>query len=126
MSASRIGVLIVNLGTPDAPTPAAVRRYLAEFLSDRRVVEIPAIVWQPILRGIILNVRPRKSAHAYTQIWTEQGSPLAVITAAQAAALAARFGDRAIVDHAMQVPTRPRPWPPGSRAARSARRRPRR
>jgi ferrochelatase len=99
---SRIGVLLVNLGTPDAPTPAAVRRYLAEFLSDRRVVEIPALVWQPILRGIILNLRPRRSAHAYAQIWTGQGSPLAVITAAQAAALAERFGGEVIVDHAMR------------------------
>jgi ferrochelatase len=98
----RIGVLIVNLGTPDAPTPAAVRRYLAEFLSDRRVIEIPPILWQPILRGIILNVRPRKSARAYAQIWTDDGSPLAVITAAQAAALSGRFGDQVIVDHAMR------------------------
>lgn len=98
----RIGVLLVNLGTPDAATPAAVKRYLAEFLSDRRVVEIPQIVWQPILRGIILNVRPRKSAHGYAQVWTEQGSPLAVITRAQAAALAGRFGDQVIVDHAMR------------------------
>ena len=102
----RIGILLVNLGTPDAPTPAAVRRYLAEFLSDRRVVEIPALLWQPILRGIILNVRPKKSAHAYQQVWTEAGSPLAAITARQAAALrdrlGARFGGRAIVDHAMR------------------------
>ncbi|KRB86939.1 ferrochelatase [Sphingomonas sp. Root710] len=104
--APRIGVLLVNLGTPDAPTAAAVRRYLAEFLSDRRVVEIPALLWQPILRGIILNVRPKKSAHAYDQVWTEEGSPLAAITARQAAALrdrfATRFGDRVIVDHAMR------------------------
>lgn len=99
---SRIGVLLVNLGTPDAPTPAAVRRYLAEFLSDRRVVEIPPLIWQPILRGIILTVRPRKSAHAYAQVWTDQGSPLATITARQAAALADRFGDEVIVDHAMR------------------------
>jgi len=99
---ARIGVLIVNLGTPEAPTPAAVRRYLAEFLSDRRVVEISPLIWQPILRGIILNVRPRKSARAYAQVWTENGSPLAAITAAQAAALDGRFGDRVIVDHAMR------------------------
>jgi ferrochelatase len=98
----RIGVLIVNLGTPDAPTPSAVRRYLAQFLSDRRVVEIPPILWQPILRGIILNVRPRKSAHAYAKIWTDEGSPLAVITAAQSAALDGRFGSQVIVDHAMR------------------------
>ena len=75
-----IGVLLVNLGTPDAPTPAAVRRYLAEFLSDPRVVEIPAAIWQPILRGAVLTTRPRKSAHAYAQVWTERGSPLAAIS----------------------------------------------
>ena len=75
-----IGVLLVNLGTPDAAEPGAVKRYLAEFLSDRRVVEIPPIAWQPILRGIILNTRPKKSAHAYRQVWTDAGSPLAVIT----------------------------------------------
>ena len=77
----RLGVLLVNLGTPDAPTPSAVRLYLKQFLSDRRVVEIPPLVWQPILRGIILNTRPRKSAHAYAQVWTPEGSPLAAITA---------------------------------------------
>ena len=98
----RIGVLLANLGTPDAPTPAAVKRYLAEFLSDRRVVEIPPLVWQPILRGIILNTRPRKSAHAYAQVWTEHGSPLAAITRAQAEGLQARLGDNLRVDWAMR------------------------
>lgn len=98
----RIGVLLVNLGTPDAPTPAAVKRYLKEFLSDRRVVEIPPLVWQPILRGIILNTRPRKSAHAYQQVWTEQGSPLAAITRAQAEGLQARLGEGVLVDWAMR------------------------
>ena len=88
----KLGVLLVNLGTPDAPTPQAVKRYLLEFLSDRRVVEIPPLVWQPILRGIILNTRPRKSAHAYAQVWTDAGSPLAATTAAQARALQARLG----------------------------------
>jgi protoporphyrin/coproporphyrin ferrochelatase len=97
-----IGVLLINLGTPDAPTASAVRRYLAEFLSDRRVVEIPAIAWQPILRGIILRTRPRKSAHAYAQVWREDGSPLAAITRAQAAALTDAFGPGVIVDHAMR------------------------
>ncbi|MBD3729415.1 MAG: ferrochelatase [Sphingomonadales bacterium] len=97
-----VGVLLVNLGTPEAPTPAAVKRYLAEFLSDRRVVEIPAIAWQPILRGIILNTRPKKSAHAYRQVWTEQGSPLAAITAQQAEALQARLGDAVRVGWAMR------------------------
>ncbi len=82
-----LGVLITNLGTPDAPTTAAVRRYLAEFLSDPRVIEVPRLLWLPILHGIILNTRPRKSAHAYRQIWTEQGSPLLVISRRQAAAL---------------------------------------
>ncbi len=97
-----VGVLLVNLGTPDAPTPAAVKRYLAEFLSDPRVVEIPALVWQPILRGIILNTRPKKSAHAYQQVWTEKGSPLAAITCEQAEALQARLGDAARVRWAMR------------------------
>ena len=97
-----IGVLLVNLGTPDAPTPAAVRRYLAEFLSDRRVVEIPPLAWQPILRGIILNTRPKKSAHAYRQVWTERGSPLAAITAEQAERLQARLGHAVTVAHAMR------------------------
>lgn len=99
---SRVGVLLVNLGTPDEASPAAVKRYLAEFLSDKRVVEIPALIWQPILRGIILNTRPRKSAHAYQQVWTEEGSPLAAITRAQTRALAERFGDHVLVDYAMR------------------------
>lgn len=102
VQAGKIGVLLTNLGTPDAPTAGAVRRYLKEFLSDPRVVEIPAILWQPILRGIILRVRPRKSAHAYEQVWTENGSPLAAITAAQAAALQTRLGDRVTVRWAMR------------------------
>jgi protoporphyrin/coproporphyrin ferrochelatase len=97
-----VGVLLVNLGTPDAPNPRAVRRYLAEFLSDPRVVEIPQLVWQPLLRGVILNTRPRKSAHAYKQVWTEDGSPLAAITAAQASALQARLGGAARVGWAMR------------------------
>ncbi|TCM17855.1 ferrochelatase [Novosphingobium sp. PhB165] len=101
-SSGRIGVLLVNLGTPDAPTAPAVRRYLAEFLSDPRVVEIPAALWKPILHGVILRTRPAKSAHAYAQVWTEGGSPLAVITAAQAKALQERLGARAHVDWAMR------------------------
>ena len=98
----RVGVLVVNLGTPDAPTSGAVRRYLAEFLSDRRVVELPAILWQPILRGIVLTVRPNKSAKAYAQIWTDAGSPLAAITQRQAAALQASLGAGVTVAHAMR------------------------
>ena len=98
----KIGVLLINLGTPNAPEPGAVRLYLREFLSDPRVVEIPQLVWQPILRGIILNTRPKKSAHAYKQVWTDQGSPLAAITARQAAALTGAFGEQVIVEHAMR------------------------
>ena len=98
----KVGVLLVNLGTPQEASPGAVRRYLAEFLSDRRVVEIPPLVWQPILRGVILRVRPRKSAHAYSQVWTAEGSPLAAITARQARALRERMGDSVLVDWAMR------------------------
>ena len=101
----QIGVLLVNLGTPEAPTPRAVRRYLAEFLWDRRVVEIPRAVWWVILHGIILRTRPRKSAHAYAQIWTPEGSPLAVITARQAEDLRARLGADVRVAHAMRYGT---------------------
>ena len=98
----KIGVLLVNLGTPDAPTKSAVKRYLKQFLSDRRVVEIPQIIWQPILRGIILNTRPRKSAQAYAKVWTDKGSPLAFFTAGQVAALQARMGESADVRYAMR------------------------
>jgi ferrochelatase len=84
---SCLGVLLSNLGTPDAPTPKAVRRYLAEFLADPRVIEVPRLVWLPVLHGIILNTRPRRSAHAYEQVWTEQGSPLLAISRRQAEAL---------------------------------------
>lgn len=100
--APSIGVLLVNLGTPDAPDAPAVRRYLSEFLSDRRVVEIPQILWQPILRGVILPLRPKKSAHAYRQVWTDAGSPLAAITRAQSHALQAALGDRVRVAYAMR------------------------
>ena len=74
----RLGVLLVNLGTPEAPDTSSVRRYLAEFLSDPRVIEYPRWLWSIILHGIILRVRPRRSAHAYQQVWTKQGSPLLV------------------------------------------------
>ncbi len=97
-----IGVLLINLGTPDAPEAGAVRRYLAEFLSDPRVIEIPAFAWKPILHGIILRTRPRKSAEAYNQVWTNEGSPLAAIARRQAHALQHRFGTRIRVDYAMR------------------------
>ena len=98
----RIGVLLMNLGTPDAPETGAVRRYLKQFLSDRRVVEIPAFVWQPILRLFVLTTRPAKSAHAYAQVWTEKGSPLSVVTREQAEAVQAAFGETVRVDWAMR------------------------
>lgn len=80
-------ILLCNLGTPSEPTPAAVRKYLAEFLGDRRVVEIPALIWKPILYGVILPFRPKESAKKYQSVWTEQGSPLLVNTQKQAVLL---------------------------------------
>lgn len=96
-----VGILLVNLGTPDAPTAHAVRRYLAEFLSDRRVVDYPRWFWLPLLHGVILNVRPARSARAYAKIWTQEGSPLRLHTKAAAEALAARRPG-ALVDWAMR------------------------
>lgn len=89
----RSGVLLVNLGTPDAPTAPAIRRYLREFLGDPRVVEIPRALWWPILHGVILPLRPRRLTHAYSSVWTERGSPLLAIGQDQAAALQAALGD---------------------------------
>ena len=102
VQSGRIGVLLINLGTPDGPDPDSVRRYLKQFLSDTRVVEIPPLIWQVILRGIILNTRPQKSAKAYQKVWTSRGSPLADITARQAEAMAGRFGEKVLVDWAMR------------------------
>lgn len=84
----KVGVLLLNLGTPDAPTASAVRRYLAEFLSDPRVVEIPKLLWMLILHGIVLRVRPAKSAALYQKVWTAAGSPLMDISLRQTAKLA--------------------------------------
>jgi protoporphyrin/coproporphyrin ferrochelatase len=98
----KIGVLLINLGTPDAPDAKSVRRYLAEFLSDPRVVEIPPLLWQPILRGPILLTRPRKSAHAYRQVWTAEGSPLAVFTRDAAIGLQPLMQEEVLVDWAMR------------------------
>ncbi len=84
---SKIGVLIVNLGTPDEATPKAVKRYLAEFLSDPRVIELPMFLWKIILRGIVLNIRPKAAALKYQTIWTDEGSPLLSISKAQTQAL---------------------------------------
>ncbi len=88
------GVILVNLGTPDAPTPAAVRRYLGEFLSDRRVVSLPPWLWQPILQGLILRTRPYRVARNYASVWLPEGSPLLVHTRQQAQGLAARLAAR--------------------------------
>ena len=88
---ARVGVLLLQLGTPDAATTPAVRRYLAEFLVDRRVIDLPAVVWRPILHGIVLRTRPAKTAALYRSIWTAEGSPLAVTTNAQAMALETRL-----------------------------------
>ncbi|MGH1440820.1 MAG: ferrochelatase [Cellvibrionaceae bacterium] len=102
----KIGIIVSNLGTPEAPTPAALRTYLAEFLSDPRVVEFPRLLWKCILHGIILRIRPRRSAAAYKTVWTEAGSPLMIHTQNQAAALQASlkdiYGDQVIVDFAMR------------------------
>jgi ferrochelatase len=98
----RVGVVLINLGTPDAPEAGAVRRYLAEFLTDPRVIEIPQWLWRPILHGVVLRLRPRKSAHAYRQVWTNDGSPLAAITRRQTDALRERLGDPIMVEYAMR------------------------
>jgi protoporphyrin/coproporphyrin ferrochelatase len=90
----RVAVLLCNLGTPDEPTPAALRRYLSEFLADPRVVEIPRALWWLILHGVILRVRPAKSARKYASIWTPEGSPLKVWTDKQARLLAGYLGER--------------------------------
>ncbi|MDX1698884.1 MAG: ferrochelatase [Thiohalobacterales bacterium] len=90
----RIGVLLANLGTPDSPSPRDVRRYLKQFLWDPRVVEVPRPVWWLVLNLVILNTRPRRSAQAYAKIWTEEGSPLLVMSQRQQAAIEALLGER--------------------------------
>jgi len=102
----KTGVLLTNLGSPEQPTTSALRRYLREFLSDPRVVEIPRLIWIIILYGIILPIRPKKSAKLYQSVWTENGAPLLVISQAQkeavAAKLAQQYGNDVIVDLAMR------------------------
>ena len=94
MTAPDTAVLLCNLGTPDAPTTPAVRRYLSQFLHDPRVVEIPRVIWCPILHGIILRTRPAQSAKRYASIWTPEGSPLTVWSDKQAKLLAGYLGER--------------------------------
>ncbi|MFT5116915.1 MAG: ferrochelatase [Kiritimatiellia bacterium] len=102
----KIGVLITNLGTPTAPTAKALRKYLGQFLADPRVVEVPRLLWRCILHGVILRLRPRRSAAAYKTVWTEQGSPLMVHTQQQCDALAkslhAIYGEHVVVKFAMR------------------------
>lgn len=104
--AAKTAVLLINLGSPQAPTKQALRPYLAEFLSDPRVIDLPRWQWLPILYGIVLNVRPKKSAEAYKQIWWDEGSPLLVITQRQTAALRANLATHGlghiVVDYAMR------------------------
>ncbi|GAA5159634.1 ferrochelatase [Viridibacterium curvum] len=101
-----IGILLINLGTPDEPTPAAVKRYLKEFLSDPRVVEIPRALWWLILNGIILNTRPKASAEKYAKVWGKDGSPLRVHTEKQAKLLQGYYSQGAqanvVVEYAMR------------------------
>ena len=94
----RTGILITNLGSPDAPTPAALRRYLAEFLRDRRIVDLPRVLWWPVLHGIILRTRPARSARLYQAIWTDEGAPLLAITRRQRDALSAALRARTELD----------------------------
>jgi ferrochelatase len=102
----KTAVLLVNLGTPEQPTTAAVRRYLGEFLADPRVVEIPKPIWWLILHGIVLRVRPAKSAKAYQSIWMERGSPLMVFTQDLGAALRAELRQRGVDDVAVEIAMR--------------------
>ena len=106
-SPSRTGVLLINLGTPDAPTAQALRPYLKEFLSNRRVIEMPRLIWWPILHGFILPFRPKESAGKYAKIWMPEGSPLKVHTERQTRllreALQSRFNNPPIVEYAMNI-----------------------
>lgn len=106
VKSGRVGVLLVNLGSPDAPDVPAVKRFLGEFLSDSRVIEIPQIIWQPILNLLILNIRPRTTAANYAKVWMDGGSPITVYTRRQAEALQQRLGDGVLVDWAMRYGTR--------------------
>ncbi|TRW48114.1 ferrochelatase [Aliidiomarina halalkaliphila] len=103
---AKVGVLLTNLGTPDAATPKALRKYLAEFLSDPRVVEVPKILWKVILHGVILRIRPSRSAKAYQTVWTDQGSPLLIYTQQQTEAvrteLQKTWGDDVVVEFGMR------------------------
>ena len=104
--ADKIGILVTNLGTPDAPKKAELKRYLREFLSDPRVVEVPRLIWWMVLNLVILNIRPKRSAQAYSTVWTERGSPLMFNTQDQTIALRAKlkstYGENVVVEFAMR------------------------
>ncbi|MCV2886584.1 ferrochelatase [Aestuariibacter sp. AA17] len=104
--ADKVGVLITNLGTPEAPTTKALRPYLKQFLSDPRVVEVPKVIWWLVLNLVILRFRPKRSAHAYSTVWTDEGSPLLLHTQKQAEALQQKcktqLGEGVVVDFAMR------------------------
>ena len=106
-SPGNTGVLLINLGTPDAPTPTALRPYLKEFLSNRRVIEVPRLIWWPILYGFILPFRPKQSAEKYALIWTAEGSPLKVHTERQTVLLAEMLrntvNNKLVVEYAMNI-----------------------
>ena len=93
MHQTKTGILLANLGTPDAPTPGAVKRYLRQFLSDKRVVDTSRLLWWPLLRGVILPIRSPRVAKLYQSVWMEEGSPLMVYSRRQQQALAARLPD---------------------------------
>ncbi len=99
----RLGILLANLGTPDAPTAPALRRYLGEFLADPRVVELPRLLWRAILHGIVLRTRPARSAKAYAEVWTDQGSPLLTIAKAQTAGVAEKLRNAVQGEVAVEV-----------------------
>ncbi len=97
-----VGVLLVNLGSPSAPTPAALRAYLRQFLSDRRVVDLPRVFWWPLLNGVIVPLRAPRSAELYRRVWTDQGPPLLATSRRQASLLRERLGDGFAVSIAMR------------------------
>ena len=103
---ARVGVLVTNLGTPEAPDTRSLRRYLGQFLADPRVIEVPRLLWRIILHGVILRLRPRRSAEAYRSVWTDEGSPLLIHTRQQAEALhkqlRQRYGNDVVVTYAMR------------------------
>ena len=107
--APRTGILLVNIGTPDAPTFWSVRRYLAEFLGDPLVIDTPRLIWLPILHGVILNLRPWRTGANYRKVWTDRGSPLLINSQDQCAALktvlAEQYGGRIAVVLGMRYGT---------------------